>query len=278
MKPAARSSTAQKIRDRNMTILMSNNKSPRRIRPVPWEHHTSFAAPRRPSPAPKREDRTRIRRERMKKQQQQWDIYEKVLTGEIQADGAIIQQELTALKERLRANELPIPVLLENMIKNTPLPTSQPPPPRQAPPPPPPIVAATEEARIMTDHPTTPPSSTVVLPDNRTKNTPPVVNHEIVEDTAATDDGDSMTNTILAALVARWKDNSVHPWEEYKDPGQDEPGASPPHKDKGPTMSEWVKSVPTHGHQSTCHNHHPDHKHRSWDMWIRNWPQHAATA
>ena len=104
MRPTAWPSSALKREHRENT--MSNNIKPRRS--VPWQT------------IKKMKGTTRMRRERMQKQQLQWDIYENVLTGEIQADGAIVQQELTALKERLRANQQPIPVLLENMIKNTP--------------------------------------------------------------------------------------------------------------------------------------------------------------
>ena len=106
-------------------------------------------------------------------------------------------------------------------------------------------------------------------------------NNKLVEDTAIMakeEIDDNVSATILAALVAKWKDNSLQPWEGYKDPGLDEPGASPPPTNTGPTVSEWAKTVPDHGHSSSYDNHQPDDEQRSWDMWISSWPQHAATA
>ena len=111
-----------------------------------------------------------------------------------------------------------------------------------------------------------------------------MVDKQAVGDTAdkakkETDDDVSMSYNNLAALVAKWKDNPVQPWEGYKDPGLDEPGASPPTTNEGPTMSEWVKSVPDrHSSSQYLTTHYHDNEQRSWDMWIRNWPQHAATA
>ena len=171
----------------------------------------------------------------------------------------------------------------------------------------PPIVVASEEACITTERPKPPPSPIITLEDkietvhpplppppisttnkfqlggnDGTTTTSGMVDQEVVEDTAVkakkeTDDDVSISYNNFATLVDKWKELPVQPWE---DPGPYEPGASPPQTNTGPTMSEWVKSVPDRHSSPTYLNnhHHPDNKHRSWDNWIRNWPQHAATA
>ena len=147
------------------------------------------------------------------------------------------------------------------------------------------IVLATEEARPPLPPPPIPTDNKFQLGgDDGTPTTSGMVDKEAVGDTAdkakkETDDDVSVSYNNIAALVAKWKDNPLQPWEGYKDPGLDDLGASPPQTNTGPTVSEWAKTVPDHGHSSSyLTTHYRDNEHPIWDMWIRNWPQYAATA
>ena len=93
-----------------------------------------------------------------------------------------------------------------------------------------------------------------------------------------TDDGVYMAKKNFAALIANWKELPAQPWEGYKDPGPYEIRGSPSQTNAGPTMSEWVKTVPDYGHSPSFYQHYPGDKHRSWDNWTGSSPQIAATA